>query len=135
MLSLPHGRTLLIVGWILVVCIIVGSLLPKVPTLNVAQGDKVLHFLGYFGITLWFAGLYPRRQLWIVALGAFTLGALLEVAQGTLTAQRQMDLGDLAVNTAGISCACILALLGMSRWALRLEAWLTRGSFPSSELP
>jgi VanZ family protein len=135
MLSLPHGRTLLIVGWILVVCIVVGSLLPAVPRLDVSEGDKVLHFLGYFGITLWFAGLYPRRQLWIIALGAFTLGALLEVAQGTLTAHRQMDLADLAVNTAGIFSACILALLGMSRWALRLENWLTKGTFPRSELP
>lgn len=135
MLSLPHGRTLLIVGWILVVCIVVGSLLPKMPGLNVSQGDKVLHFLGYFGITLWFAGLYPRRQLWMVALGAFSLGALLEVLQGTLTANREMDLADLLVNTAGIGSACMLALLGLSRWALRLEAWLTKGTFPSSELP
>ncbi len=135
MLSLPHGRTLLTVGWILVVCIVVGSLLPKVPRLNISEGDKVLHFLGYFGLTIWFAGLYPRRQLWIVALGAFSLGALLEVAQGTLTASRQMDLGDLLVNSAGIVGACVLALLGLSRWALRLESWLTKGTFPRSELP
>ena len=135
MLTLPHGRTLLLVGWILVLCIVVGSLLPKMPKLDVSEGDKVLHFLGYFGLTLWFAGLYPRRQLWVIALGAFTLGALLEVAQGTLTAHRQMDLADLMVNTAGIVSACILALLGLSRWALRLESWLTKGTFPRSELP
>ncbi len=135
MLSLPHGRVLLVMGWILVIGIVAGSLVPSMPRMSFSQGDKVLHFLGYFGLTLWFAGLYPRRRLWIIAPGFFCMGALLEVAQGALTTHRQMDMRDLAVNTAGISCASVLALLGLSRWAIRLENWLTKGSFPGSELP
>jgi VanZ family protein len=126
MLSLPHGRVLLLIGWILVICTIAGSLAPGMPHVHVPQGDKIMHFLGYFGLTLWFAGLYPPRRLWIIALGFFLMGAVLELLQGMLTATRDMDILDLLVNTLAVGAACVLALLGLSQWALRLESWLTR---------
>lgn len=124
MLSLPHGRVLLVIGWILVILTIAGSLTPAMPRVGVALSDKLMHFLGYFGLTLWFAGLYPRKRLWIIAVAFFFMGATLEVLQGTLTTTREMDVDDLAMNTAGIVMACVFALLGMSAWAIRFEAWL-----------
>jgi VanZ family protein len=124
MLSLPHGRVLLIIGWALVILTIVGSLGPALPKIGVGGGDKVMHFLGYFGLTIWFAGLYPRKRLWVIAVAFVFMGATLEVLQGTLTTNREMDVMDLAFNTLGIIMACVFALLGLSAWALRFEAWL-----------
>lgn len=125
MLSLPHGRIFLAIGWILVLLTITGSLGPVMPA-PVSFSDKILHFLGYFGLTVWFAGLYPRRRLWIIALGFLCMGAALEVLQGALTANRQMDFYDLAMNSLGIATASVLAVLGVSEWAVRLEGWLMR---------
>lgn len=128
MLSLPHGRILLTIGWILIVATVVGSLGPSLPQMGVKMSDKVLHFLGYFGLTMWFAGLYPRGRLWVIGLCFFFLGALLEVMQGTLTRNREMDVHDLMMNTLGIATAVAVALLGLREWAVRLEGWLTRRS-------
>lgn len=123
MLSLPHGRVLLIIGWLLVILTIAGSLGPALPRVGISVSDEVMHFLGYFGLTIWFAGLYPRRRLWIIAAVFFLMGAVLEVLQGTLTTTREMDIVDLGVNTLGILMACVFALLGLSAWAIRVEAW------------
>lgn len=125
MLSLPHGRILLAIGWGLVLLTITGSLGPVMPGAQ-SVSDKIIHFLGYFGLTLWFSGLYPRSRLWIIALGFLCMGAALEVLQGVLTANRQMDVYDLLTNTFGIAVATVLAGLGLSGWAVRVEAWLTR---------
>jgi len=126
MLSLPHGRVLLVVGWVLVISIVVGRLAPMLPNVGVKGGDKIMHLLAYFGLTLWFSGLYPLRQLWVIALGFFLLGATLEVLQAVLTAHRQMDIRDLAANTMGIAAASFAAIIGVRQWAERLESWLTR---------
>lgn len=124
MLSLPHGRVLLIIGWLLVIFTIAGSLTPAMPRVSVSISDKLMHFLSYFGLTIWFAGLYPRKRLWIIAVAFFFMGAMLEVLQSTLTTRREMDIVDLGANTLGIVMACVFALLGLSAWAIRFEAWL-----------
>lgn len=126
MLSLPHGRVLLIVGWLLVILTIAGSLSPALPKMGVSISDKLMHFASYFALTLWFAGLYPRSRLWIIAVAFFLMGAALEVLQGALSATRVTDVIDLGANTLGIIVAAALALLGLSAWTIRLEAWLTR---------
>lgn len=124
MLSLPHGRVLLIIGWLLVILTIAGSLTPALPRVGISLSDKVMHFLGYFSLTIWFAGLYPRKRLWIIAVAFFLMGAVLELLQGTMTTRREMDVVDLGVNTLGILMACVFALLGLSAWAIRFETWL-----------
>lgn len=124
MLSLPHGRLFLVIGWLLVLLTIAGSLSPVMPRVGISPGDKVMHFLAYFSLTIWFAGLYPRKRLWMIALAFFLMGAALEMLQGALTATRDMDVVDLGVNTLGIVMACVFGLLGLSAWAIRLEAWL-----------
>lgn len=124
MLALPHGRVLLIIGWLLVIFTIAGSLTAAMPRVSISVSDKLMHFLGYFGLTIWFAGLYPRKRLWIIAVAFFLMGAMLEVLQSTLTTRREMDIVDLGANTLGIVMACVFALLGLSAWAIRFEAWL-----------
>jgi len=126
MLSLPHGRVLLIVGWLLVLATIAGSLTANLPKVGFDHSDKVLHLAVYFLLTLWFAGLYPLRRLWIIAIGFILLGGMLEILQGTVTRHREVDSGDFIANSIGVAAACLLAVLGLSRWALRLEAWIMR---------
>jgi hypothetical protein len=126
MLALPHGRLLLALGWIFVVLVIAGSLAPPVQGGPFTISDKVQHFAAYFGLTLWFTGLYPRDRLLFVALGFFCLGGVIELLQGMLTETRQMDVIDVAANSLGIAAATGVAALGLSSWALRLEAWWSR---------
>lgn len=126
MLSLPHKRTWLIVGWTLVLVIVVGSLIPHVPDLGAHVNDKVEHFSAYFGLTLWFCGLYVRREQWRVALTFFAMGGGLELAQGFFTTTRTMDWHDLLANSTGIVCALLLARLGLDGWARWIESWWIR---------
>lgn len=126
MLSLPHGRVLLIVGWLLVLATIAGSLTASLPKVGFSHGDKFLHLAVYFLLTLWFAGLYPLRRLWIIAIAFVLLGGMLEILQGTLTRHREVDSGDFIANSLGVAVACLLAVMGLSHWAIRLEAWIMR---------
>jgi VanZ family protein len=128
MLSLPHGRILLTIGWILVVMTVYVSLVARGPSMGglFHVSDKVQHAFAYFVLMVWFAGLYPRRQHWILGVGLFLLGGLLEVLQGTMTTTREMELRDLAANTSGILIGYGLAGFGLANWALRLESWWTR---------
>ncbi len=121
MLSLPHGRTLLVIGWLLVAITVIGSLVPAGPDMGFHLSDKLRHFAGYFVLMLYFAGLYPRERHALVALAFFLLGAVLEVLQGTLTTTRDMNLADLAVNTLGIAVAFGVARLGLADWARRID--------------
>jgi VanZ family protein len=127
MLSLPHGRILLVCGWALVAFTVYASLASHGPSFGgFSVSDKVQHAFGYFVLMIWFAGLYPRRQHWIVGVGLLLLGGLLEILQGTMTQVRDMDMRDMAANTAGILIGYGLAGFGLATWALRLEAWWTR---------
>jgi len=121
MLSLPHGRILLVIGWILIAATIYGSLAPELPSLGLATGDKVRHFLGYFIVMAWFSGLYPRDRHALLALAFLLMGAALEGLQGALTTTRDMDLFDLVMNALGIATAFLLARLGLANWARRLD--------------
>jgi VanZ family protein len=126
MLPLPHGRILLAIGWALIAFIVYGSLTPGLPSLVTSFSDKLQHFLGYFLLMIWFAGLYPRRQHWLLALGFFVLGMVLELGQSALTTTRQMDASDVLANTAGIAAGYVFAGFGLANWARWIEAWLTR---------
>jgi VanZ family protein len=121
MLSLPHGRLLLVIGWILIMIAIIGSLTPELPSLGFTIGDKLRHFVGYFVLMAWFSGLYPRERHLLLAIAFLLMGAALELLQGVLTVTRDMDLKDLGVNLLGIATAFLLARLGLGNWARRLD--------------
>jgi len=126
MLSLPHARIWLVIGWLLITLIVVGSLLPHVPTFGVGVSDKVQHFGGYFLLMSWFSGLYERRQHWILALVFFLMGCAIEILQGTFTDTRDMDVRDALANGTGILAAFILARVGLANWTRRVESLWTR---------
>ena len=121
MLLLPHGRILLVIGWILIAATVYGSLAPDLPSLGFNIGDKARHFLGYFILMLWFSGLYPRERHLLLGVAFLFMGAALELVQGALTTTRDMDLGDLGMNALGIATAFQLARVGLGNWARQLD--------------
>ena len=126
MLSLPHARIWLVIGWLLITLIVVGSLLPHVPSFGVGVSDKFQHFGGYFLLMSWFSGLYERRQHWKLALAFFLMGCAIEILQGTFTDTRDMDVRDALANGTGILAAFILARIGLANWTRRVEGLWTR---------
>jgi VanZ family protein len=126
MLPLRLGRVWLLAGWGGVIAALVFSLWPGGVPLPLTVWDKAQHGLGYFLLTLWFAGLYPRRKYLWIALGCFLLGILIELLQGT-TATRSMEMADVAANTTGIVAALVLAYVLLGGWAARVEQALGLG--------
>jgi glycopeptide antibiotics resistance protein len=116
MLALRHGRTLLVVGWLLIAAIVFGSLTSKGADIRFLFSDKVRHLSSYLILMVYFSGLYPRERHPMLALAFFLLGAMLEVLQGTLTTTRHMDVLDLTANTLGIVLGFVFARLGLAQW-------------------
>ncbi len=111
---------------VLVAAIVTGSLTPQqaVPVENFS--DKFSHYLAYLTLALAVSGISTPQRLWQAMLGCFLLGALLELAQATLTAHRSAEWADLAANTAGIATAWLISGWGRAGWGLRAGAWLVR---------
>ena len=103
----------LAVGWLLVIGVIVGSLLPApvIQQITPPLNDKVEHFTAYFALMVWFAGLYPRAKHVRVAGALLFLGIALDVLQGTATKTRTFDLLDIAADAVGIAVALASGLL------------------------
>ncbi|MCP4883561.1 MAG: hypothetical protein GY908_07200 [Flavobacteriales bacterium] len=85
--------------------------LTSVPKLNlgldIKSGDKYLHFIAYFGLSvIWYFALkdrIPKRVFKInVTLGLIIYGIILEGLQSGLTTYRTGDLYDALANTAGV---------------------------------
>jgi VanZ family protein len=124
-------RTWLLLGWLLILAAWVGSLMPAHILHPVARiPDKVQHAAVYLSMTLWFAGLYPKRVLWRIALAFFLMGCAVEVAQGVFTSTRDMDWHDVIANSTGIVLAVTIASVGLAGWAAWLERALGASSAP-----
>lgn len=107
-------------GWLLVVGVVFGSLLPGHLVANVSPGDKLLHAGSYFVLMLWFSGLYSRRRYVVVALLLLVLGLVLDLAQN-FSASRTFDLRDVAANAGGILVGLLLARFVSGGWCQRVE--------------
>ena len=108
-------------GWLFVLCVIVGSLIPG-PALEhvVHYNDKVLHASTYFALMVWFAGFY-RPGLYLAIAGVLVaLGVTLDLLQG-LTETRSFDLYDIAMNTGGVAVGLILSFALIGGWCQRVE--------------
>src|SRR5690606_26845548 len=81
---LRHPAAWLTIGWSLVACAIIGSLMPgnAVSKLGLFKiGDKLLHAGMYAALAIWFTGIYPRSRYVAIAVGLFLLGVLAELGQ------------------------------------------------------
>lgn len=124
MLDLRYREAWLAGAFWLAVLIAVGSLLPGPVVATVHLWDKLEHGSAYAALTLWLAGLEPRSRAWRPALMSVACGALLELAQGTLTATRLFDPADLVANASGAAVGLLIAWFGAAGWSARVEAWL-----------
>ena len=95
-----------------VATVIIGVLsLSAVPKLNmglgIKSGDKYLHFIAYFGLSvIWYFALKDRIRKrvfnFFVPLGLIIYGIILEGLQSGLTTYRTGDMYDAIANTAGV---------------------------------
>jgi VanZ family protein len=75
----------------------------------VAHLDKLIHASGYGVLALLACGLFPPGRARLHALiGLVVLGALIEVAQGLFTVNRQAEVLDFLANVGGIVLVSIL---------------------------
>jgi VanZ family protein len=119
-LPLRYPYVWLSLGWLLVIGVVVGSLLPGpvVREITPPISDKLMHFTAYFALMVWFAGLYPRAKHLRVAGALLLLGIALDIIQGVATTTRNFELLDIAADAVGIGVA-----LGLATW---LEGWCQR---------
>jgi VanZ family protein len=129
-LPLRYPRVWLTLGWLLVLGVIVGSLLPGpiIREITPAISDKLMHFGAYFGLMAWFAGLYPRSRHMLVAVALVALGTVLDILQGTATRTRSFEPLDIAADAVGIVVALVLSAWLLEGWCLRVERLAAPGA-------
>ena len=120
MLPLRYPWLWAIAGWLLVLAVATGSLVPgpALPTIGVS--DKIEHAGAYFVLMLWFGGLYERRRHGFIALGLVGLGIALDLLQLT-TRTRSFELADIAANSLGVVLGLGLSLSLLGGWCQKLE--------------
>ena len=130
MLPLRYPRVWLTLGWLLVLGVILGSLLPGpvIREITPAISDKVMHFSAYFALMVWFAGLYPRSKHVRVAVALVALGTALDILQGTATRTRSFELLDIVADAVGIVVALVLSAWLLEGWCLRVERLVARSA-------
>ena len=135
MLPLRFARHWQIASAILLLAILMAALLPAVwflpdrlKLISLFGGvDKWAHALAFAFLTVWFAGLYPRKAYWRIAIGMAAYGVLIELCQG-LISHRTAELPDLGADVIGIAAGLSFALLGAGSWCLWFENWyMARG--------
>ncbi|RMH20679.1 MAG: hypothetical protein D6698_03745 [Gammaproteobacteria bacterium] len=122
-LELQYRKLWLVIGWLIVIAINVGSLYPYVPERIMSGGlDKVWHSGSYALLMLWFCMLYDgvRRRI-LIGIGWALMGLMIEVLQG-FSIIRTFDLLDFAADVIGISIGGVLMLTPLSRMLLWLES-------------
>ena len=106
-------RSILPLWLILILCVVVGSLLPAASPAIVALGrlhinDKLLHFCAYLVLSaLPLYGFRNRRTGLAASISMFFLGILLEGGQH-FSAGRSVELGDVIANGFGVACGLSL---------------------------
>jgi VanZ family protein len=121
-LPLRLARLWAAVAWFGVALAIFLTVLPA-GTAPVPVGGAPQHLGGYFILTSWFLGIYPRERYPLIALGCFLFGGSMELAQ-LLSPTRHPALADALTNGAAILAALGAAYAGLGGWALRVERLL-----------
>ncbi len=94
--------------------VLIASLISmkNMPKIEVPGKDKTIHFIFYSVLTfLWYLALqkkYKNKALkYIIALAVIIYGIIIEVLQGALTQNREMDFYDVMANSGGALLALI----------------------------
>lgn len=107
-------------GWLLVLVVVLGSLLPGPAVSAVTFNDKLQHAGVYCVLTLWFTGFYRRPLYPWIGVVLFGLGVALDLLQG-LTKTRSLEWLDVSANLAGIVVGLVLAVWFLGGWCQRVE--------------
>ena len=107
-----RARIARVITIILILIAIVGSLSPpqQMDQVTFNLSDKLIHSLYFTGLTFFWikSNEEPRNQRLIkTALLVFVFGLVLEILQGILPIQRNMDILDLLANSTGIFLAIV----------------------------
>ncbi len=113
-----------LLGWAFVVLTVNDSLETHPPAVFELASDKLVHFLGYFALAMWFAGVTRARRYPVVGAMLIALGGLLEILQGLMHNGRQAEWLDLLADSLGVIAALALAYAGLGRWAIWIERLL-----------
>jgi len=121
-------RLWLFVGWLLVIGVVYGSLMPSPPTpVTFPDADKVEHVTAYLVLMLWFAQLYTSTNArWRVAVSLVGLGVLIEYLQGW-SGYRDFEYLDMVADAAGVSLGWALAWSSLGRsigWMDSAVGWM-----------
>jgi len=124
-LPLRYARYWAAIAWFGVA---LGLLLTVLPagTAPVPIGGAPQHLAGYFILTSWFLGIYPRARYPLIALGCFLFGGSMELMQN-LSPTRHPALADALTNGVAILAALGLGYAGLGGWAERVERLLGVG--------
>jgi VanZ family protein len=109
------------VGWALIIATVNESLQPRVWIGEVVTSDKLLHFMGYFALALWFGGVCRRSRYLVVAVLLIALGGALEIGQAVMDLGRQGDWRDFVANSLGISTGLAVCAVGLGQWMVWIE--------------
>jgi VanZ family protein len=120
LLPLRFPKVWSVLGWLLVLGVIVGSLMPGPSLPDVALDDKLEHVSVYLVLMVWFAGFYARRFYVAIAIVLCALGIGLDLLQG-LTATRAFELFDILADMVGVAIGFGLAVAFLGGWCQRLE--------------
>jgi len=117
-------------GWLWIITVVIFSLIPPPPPeqsvfllpFDLPYGDKLTHFIAYFGLMGWFSQIYHtdyHRRLYMISF--LLLGISLEILQG-LGGIRSADWQDVVANFMGIVLAWQLAKTHLAYVLVYLEA-------------
>ncbi len=114
----------LLIGYLLVAAVVIGSLMPAPQGMQLVS-DKLLHLLAYLGLALWFGAIYRRERFARLGLSLVALGAVIECLQYA-TGYRSFELADLLADSLGTVAGLLLAATPLGSVFLRVEQHLPR---------
>lgn len=110
-----------LLGWLL--CVALSLAHPPRIGVDLPEGDKLGHFLAYGLLSAWSAWIFAtRRARGLAALALVALGIAMEIAQGTLTDDRMMDVNDAWADAIGVLLGQLFGFGRAQRLLQRLES-------------
>lgn len=108
-------------GWLLVLGVAVGSLLPSLPKVSAGVSDKFMHFTAYAAMAFLFMGAVGRRHWLRIGIGLLALGSCIELLQALVSPTRFGEWLDMAANAAGVAVGILAAAAFPSNWCRQFE--------------
>lgn len=112
------------IGYLMVLFVIYSSLSTSEVVLEISLPDKLIHAIGYFGLTGWFMQIYRGRRAGLLLAALFiAMGISLEFLQD-LGGVRYFEVADMFANTLGVLIAWALSYTPVANILFRLECSL-----------